>query len=65
MTARVLDEGFGISGRQLRHGPVAAGQGRPGLGAASPIAIAMDAPVASAPTAQLGLFVSLISFRPH
>jgi hypothetical protein len=34
-------------------------------GVASPIVIAMDAPAASAPTAQLGLFASLISFRPH
>ena len=34
-------------------------------GVASPIVTAMDAPAASAPSAQLGLFVSFIQFRPH
>ena len=33
-------------------------------GVASPIAVTMDAPAASAPSAQLGLFVSFIQFRP-
>jgi hypothetical protein len=32
---------------------------------ASPIATAMDAPAASAPSAQLGLFVSFMWFRPQ
>jgi hypothetical protein len=34
-------------------------------GVASPIAVTMDAPAASAPSAQLGLFVSFIQFRPQ
>ena len=34
-------------------------------GVASPIAVTMDAPAASAPSAQLGLFVSFIWFRPQ
>src|SRR6185437_11137007 len=34
-------------------------------GVASPIAVTMDAPAASAPSAQPGLFVSFIQFRPQ
>ena len=33
-------------------------------GVASPIVVTIDAPAASAPTTQLGLFVSLMQLRP-